>query len=144
MIRSLSIQKSPHSSTSDANAITRANVTSRFLDGTCFGHGSANQPKASTSALTRPFKPPIPRPGFNPPVQGGFKHDIPIPAPAPQPLKGTAQPIPASSFFGSRAPARPIGIGAFGKKKRTEPRFDPLAEGAVVMKRPSREAAAKL
>jgi hypothetical protein len=64
-------------------------------------------------------------------------HDIPMAPPA------AAKPIPAATFFGSAAPKRMIGIGAAVKKKRTEPRFDPNAPGAVVMKRPGKELAAK-
>lgn len=106
-----------------------------YLDGTCFGMGAANQPKASMSAVTKPFKPPMQRQGFVPP-SSSYMHDIPMAPPA-------AKPIPAATFFGSAAPKRMIGIGGAVKKKRTEARFDPGAPGAVVMKRPGKELAAK-
>ncbi|KAJ9125219.1 hypothetical protein QFC22_000173 [Naganishia vaughanmartiniae] len=108
--------------------IDRSIPAREYLDGSCFGYSTLPtvQP-SSTSATMQPYRP----------------------------LKPTMrQPVPAASFFSppapskseSPAPKRPMsGIGlSVGKKTNpSEPRYNPDAPGAIVMKRPSKSHAAR-
>ncbi|KAJ9107866.1 hypothetical protein QFC19_002772 [Naganishia cerealis] len=108
--------------------IDRSIPAREYLDGSCFGYSALPTVQAtSTSATMQPYRP----------------------------LKPTMrQPVPAASFFNPPAPSkssspvpkRPLtGMGlSVGKKANpSEPRYDPNAPGAIVMKRPSKSHAAK-
>jgi hypothetical protein len=89
----------------------------RYLDGTCFGMNSAvSSMPTSRATAAKPFK-----------------------ALSVKPLSTTfRQPVPAASFFAASATKHsPMSLAK--KHVSGEPRYDPHAEGAVVMKRPGKE-----
>lgn len=110
--------------------IDRSIPTREYLDGSCFGYSTLpTVQSASTTATLQPYRP----------------------------LKPTMrQPVPAASFFNPPAPAsksvdsplsrKPhliMGLSVNKKQNPLEPRYDPEAPGAVVMKRPSKSHATK-
>lgn len=110
--------------------IDRSIPTREYLDGSCFGYSTLPTARTtSTSATIQPYRP----------------------------LKPTMrQPVPAASFFNPPAPVpksmesplakKPhlvMGLSVNKKQNPLQPRYDPDAPGAVVMKRPSKSHATK-